>query len=149
VTGPGEIYRLRFKAANTPQLTAVRFLPGTLKFYQQGVFVQPVHSTDAQIGIGMETTGVGDLPAGAPALSVSPNPSRGRVVFTMGPARSGPESLMVRDVQGRVVRKFEAGGPQIAWDGTRESGEALPTGTYFATLFAAGRTTTIRFTLIH
>jgi hypothetical protein len=148
VTGPGQIYKLHFKASNTPQLTAVRILPGTLKFYNQGVFVLPVNSTDAQIGIGVATTAVGDVPATLPVLTVAPNPSPGQVMFSTMAGRSGPESLMVRDVQGRLVRKFEVNGSSIAWDGTRESGEALPTGTYFATLVGAGRTTTIRFSLI-
>src|SRR2546422_3555261 len=60
MTGPGQIYRLHFKASTTAQLTAVRFMPGKLKFYDAGLFVTPVSSTDAQVGIGVVPTAVGD-----------------------------------------------------------------------------------------
>ena len=38
VTGPGQIYRLHFRASATPQVTTVRFLPG-LQFYNAGLYV--------------------------------------------------------------------------------------------------------------
>src|SRR6266516_3043333 len=51
VAGPGQIYRLHFKASNTTQVTRVRFLPG-LQFYNNGLYVNPAYSSDATIGIG-------------------------------------------------------------------------------------------------
>ena len=70
------------------------------------------------------------------------------MLFSSGERTSGPESLSVRDVQGRVLRTLALVGHQAAWDGRRESGEAAPNGIYFATLNADGRTTTIRFSLV-
>jgi hypothetical protein len=60
-TGPGDIYRLRFRASETPQATVVRFLPG-LQFYNAGLFVEPEYATDAVVGIG------GAPPAPQPTL---------------------------------------------------------------------------------
>ena len=149
LTGPGQIYRLHFRASNTPQTTSVWIVPGTLKFYDAGLYVTPVYSANARIGIGMPPAAVGDAGGpGGPSLAVAPNPSRGRVVFTLGPGHAGAESLTVRDVQGRVVRKFVPSGRQIAWDGMHEIGRPVPNGTYFATLDAGGRSTTIRFSLV-
>src|SRR5215467_7812223 len=48
VTGPGDIYRLRFRASNTPQVTHIQFLSG-LQFYNEGLYVNPVFSTDLDI----------------------------------------------------------------------------------------------------
>jgi hypothetical protein len=149
LTGPGQIYRLHFRASSTPQTTTVRIVPGTLKFYNAGLFVVPVYSADAHIGIGMPPAAVRDgVPPGGPSLAMMPNPSHGSVLFTIGAGRSDAESLTVRDVQGRVVRKLVPRGRQIAWDGRHEAGQPVPSGSYFATLEVGGRSTTIRFSLI-
>ena len=97
----------------------------------------------------MPPAAVGDgvMPGGL-SLAVAPNPARGRVVFTIGGAHSMPESLTVRDVQGRRVCRFVLSGRQISWDGRHELGYAVPAGTYFATLEAGARSTTIRFSLL-
>ena len=58
LTGPGQIYRLHFVASTTPQITEVRFDPG-LQFYDDGLFVNPAHPSNALIGIGMSPVGVG------------------------------------------------------------------------------------------
>src|SRR5439155_8134694 len=74
LTGPGTLYKLHFRASNTPQVVRVRFVPGTVKFYNAGLFVTPVASTDAAIGIGMPVTAVGEHPGAiGPALTASPN----------------------------------------------------------------------------
>ena len=150
MTGPGQIYHLHFKASTTPQLTVVRFVPGKLKFYDSGLFVTPVSSTDAQVGIGVAPTGVGDLPAaGGPRFAAAPNPSHDRIVFTMDRGPTGAETLSVRDVQGRLIRRLAVTGRQLIWDGRGEHGEIAPNGAYFATLEAGGRSTTIRLSLVH
>ena len=151
LTGPGQIYRLRFRASNTPQTTTVRIVPGPrTQFIDGGLFVPQVTWTDASIGIGMPPAAVGDavMPA-ALSLAVVPNPSHGSVVFAIGQGGSDSGSLTVRDVQGRVVRKLVPSGRQVAWDGRHELGQPVPNGTYFATLEVGGRSTTIRFSLIH
>jgi hypothetical protein len=149
VTGPGQIYRLRFRAATRVRSTAVHIVDGSLKFYDAGLFVSPVSGTDALIGIGTDPVGVGDGATGSGlSLAVTPNPAHGRVAFTFAGCRAGPESLVVRDVQGRRVRRLDPGGNQAAWDGRDDAGRPVPNGTYFATLIAGGRSTTTRFSLL-
>ena len=149
VTGPGQIYKLRFRASNTPQTTTVVLDPGVLKFYDAGLYVNPVTGTNAVIDIGTSVTGVGgESKPFKLTLTAAPNPSRGSVLFTIGPGITGPESLTVRDVQGRMVRKLMPTARQVSWNGLRETGEPATSGTYFVTLEAGGRSTTYRFSLL-
>jgi hypothetical protein len=82
------------------------------------------------------------------SLAAAPNPARGRVTFTIGGAPAGPESLTVRDVQGRRICRIHPSGRQVTWDGRHELGHPVPNGTYFATLEAGGHSTTVRFCLL-
>ena len=50
LTGPGQVYRLRFKALAGLTTTPVRFLPG-LQFYNAGVAVGPDSSSDATVAV--------------------------------------------------------------------------------------------------
>ena len=78
VTGPGEIYRLRFRASNTAQLTTVRCLPG-LQFYNAGLFANPDSSSDAIVGIGVPATAESTVvKAPAPKPGVKARPARRR-----------------------------------------------------------------------
>jgi hypothetical protein len=151
--GPGQLYRLRFQAGMTAQVTRIRFLSG-LRFYNGGLYVNPVTSSDASIGVGVPL-GV-EPPAAAQRLTLqaAPNPSRGAVTFTVESNGAGPETLTVLDVQGRTVRRFAGdrvapGMHTIAWDGRNEAGAKLAPGTYLARLQVASRTVWSRVTLIH
>ena len=106
VTGPGQIYHLRFQASNTPQVTHVQFLPG-LQFYNAGLFVNPAFSTDATIGIGVSLDAGPFTGPSRLALHVAPNPARGRAAFVIELERAGPMRMSVMDVRGRLVRRFE------------------------------------------
>jgi hypothetical protein len=78
VTGPGQIYRLRFRASNTAQSTHVRFLPG-LQFYNAGLFANPDSSSDAIVGIGVPATAESTVvKAPAPKPGVKARPARRR-----------------------------------------------------------------------
>jgi len=149
--GPGQLCHLQFQASSTPQVTAVQFLPG-LEFYNAGVYVRPVYSTDALIGIGVPLS-VGPPGPAKFTLAVAPNPSRGSLVFTIGSDRAGPESLAVFDLQGRTVRRFAEtrsapGVHTITWDGRSDAGVRLAPGVYLARLEIAGRAVWRRVTLI-
>ena len=149
LTGPGTIYHLRFLASNTPQATTVRITDGSLKFYNAGLFVNPVTSGEAQVGIGVDVVGVGNTPKlAAWSLAAAPNPSRGEVVFALSPGGPAAESLIVRDVQGRLVAKLAGPASRFRWDGRRVAGDLAPKGIYFATAAVDGRRTTIRFSLV-
>ena len=97
--------------------------------------MQPVAVGDGAVGLGL-------------SLAAAPNPARGRVTFTIGGAPAGPESLTVRDVQGRRICRIAPSGRQVTWDGRHELGYPVPNGTYFATLQAGGRSVTTRFSLL-
>ena len=153
LTGPGQIYKLHFRASSTPQVTAVRFLPG-LQFYNAGLFVNPDSSKDAYIGIGMQ---VGVPETGRrfeSSLRATPNPSRGGVALSMDVSHGGSQRLMILDLQGRVVRhlqsgRFEAGSRRAFWDCRNDSGATLPAGVYMAALETAGKTIVTRFVVLN
>src|SRR5262245_15346382 len=152
LTGPGQIYHLRFKASTTPQTTQVTFLPG-LQFYNQGLFVNPALSTDATIHI-VQPVGVGSTPSRRLRLSVAPNPGRGGTTFTVEADGAGTQRLRVVDARGKFVRSFDSGAGQagartIAWDGLDSSGRPSPAGVYLVTLEVAGQSVSKRICLIH
>lgn len=154
VTGPGQLYSLQFQASMTPQVTVVRFLPG-LRFFNEGLYVTPVTFTDALIGIGMDPPTSVDpgVTLQTLGLQVAPNPTQGDAVFTVRADRSGPQGLMVTDLLGRVVRRFEdsvttPGIRTVDWDGRDTMGNRLPSGIYFVTLDVAGRSVSKRVLLV-
>jgi hypothetical protein len=154
VTGPGQLYKLQFQASNTPQVTTVRLLPG-LRFYDAGLYVNPLYSTDATIGIGMPVAvDEGSGAAGKTfALTITPNPTRRGAVFTLEADRPGLQKVGIFDVRGRPVHRFEemvaaAGTRALKWDGADSAGHAVPPGVYFVTYEVAGRTVSSRITLI-
>jgi len=153
LTGPGQVYHLRFRASSTPQLTTVQFLPG-LQFYNAGIRVRPVVSSNAIIGIGMEPTlGVASSTPVRLSLTAAPNPTPGGLVFTIVADRSGPEILTVFDLQGRAVRRFAdtisaPGAHRLAWDGRSDAGVRLAPGVYIARLELAGRAAWSRIRLV-
>jgi hypothetical protein len=154
LTGPGQVYQLRFQASTTPQVTVVRFLPG-LQFYEAGLYVNPVHSIDAAVGIGMAVpVDVGPSPASDKlCMRITPNPARGGAVFTLEADRPGRQNVSVFDVRGRVVRTFDdsvttAGMRTVAWDGCDGAGHAVPTGIYLVKFEVAGRSVSNRVSLI-
>jgi len=153
VTGPGRIYRLRFRASNTPQVTEVHFLPG-LQFYNDGLYVTPVSSSDAQIGIGMGLVDVGATPERKLELRIAPNPSPGGgTSFTIESDRAGVQQLAAYDLRGRLVRHFEdttgsAGVRLVHWDGRDDSGHVLPPGVYLVSLRLEGRSVSRRVSIL-
>jgi hypothetical protein len=154
LTGPGQVYRLQFRASTTPQITQVRFLPG-LQFYEAGLYVNPVHSIDAAVGIGMAVpVDVGPSPASDRLhMRITPNPARGGAVFTLEADRPGRQNVSVFDVRGRVVRTFDdsvttAGVRTVVWDGRDSAGHAVPAGIYLVKFEVAGRSVSNRVSLI-
>jgi hypothetical protein len=153
LTGPGTIYKLRFKAAHTPQVTKVKFLPG-LQFYNEGRFVNPDSSSDATIGIGLMLD-ARPAPSMAPLVKMiaAPNPAHGRVSLRIETDRAGWQRLLVMDLQGRIVRNLDsadypAGMRSVSWDGRNDSGRVVPPGRYMASLRVPGRTLETRFIIL-
>jgi hypothetical protein len=152
LSGPGQIYKLRFKASTTPQVTHVRFRRAT--FYNAGLYVNPVVTADAEVTIGVGV-GVGWIAPSAEGirLRAEPNPGRGPMVFALEVDAAGEQHLEVHDVSGRLVRTVdrgwrEQGTRRVTWDGTDESGVRAPSGVYLVTLGAGNRAARLRVALL-
>lgn len=142
VTGPGVIYRLRFRAPSTPAIADVRFVGA--RFAAAGVLLSPVVVHDGHVPIGDVSAAPDDQ---QPRLSVlrpaSPNPfcAWSLLSFTVGAA--GEASLRVFAPDGREVRALfdgwvETGGSIAAdWDGRDERGARAPAGVYYVRLVTA------------
>lgn len=134
LTGPGQIYKLRFHASNTPQITQIRFR--RRNFYDAGLYVAPVQSFDAMVGIGV-TLDVGDRGGSGPGrVRVEPNPSRGRVAFVTDGLGAGISEVEILDLQGRLVRRLGQASTgstgALTWDGTDARGMRVSAGVYLA-----------------
>ena len=149
LTGPGHLYKLRFHASNTVQVTHV--LVRRTNFYNAGVFVTPVSTSDATIGIGV-TLGVGPSGPGGPGrVRVEPNPSFGRVAFVSEGGAGGLDAVEILDLQGRVVRALSPGtaaSARMTWDGRDARGVPVAAGVYQARIHRNGRTELTRVVLL-
>lgn len=146
VTGPGQIYRLRFVASSTPQVTQVRFAT-TPRFYDAGILVTPVTAQNLNLGIGV-TVGVGQELGAAAAFRIRavPNPAHGIARFSVHAPAGGLGSVEVCDLAGRRVRgiggvELGAGERTIEWDGRSDGGVRQPAGLYFVRLRSGSRET--------
>jgi hypothetical protein len=152
LTGPGTIYQLRFRASNTDQITWIRLRRAT--FYNAGLYVTPVATTDARVGIGTPLA-VGDGPPPAPGLRVraEPNPSRGRLALAVESDRAGELRAEIHDVAGRLVRRLdagwrEAGLARLPWDGTDLAGVRVRPGIYLVSARIGERVANARFAIV-
>jgi len=151
LTGPGQIYKLHFIASNTPQVTHVTFRSAT--FYNAGLYVNPVVTFDAAIGIGV-TLDVGDREGvHGLQLSAQPNPAHGSVVFAVGADTPGLQTLEVHDVAGRLVLRLESGWRtsgtrRLTWNGTDAGGSRVAPGVYLVTLHAGNAVRKVRVALL-
>lgn len=152
IRGPGQLYKVRFRASTSPQWTWLRIRH--VQFYRRGLFVGPAHAEDGAVAIGMPV----DVPvAGAtpPAtrVRVAPNPCRTQAAIVVETAAAGPQQVLVCDVQGRAVRHLErgvvaAGTRRIAWDGRDDAGARLAPGVYRVLVSAPGATVGARMVLL-
>jgi hypothetical protein len=91
----------------------------------------------------------GGMDAGALALRVSPNPSRGESVIELALPSAQVVRVTVLDPSGRRVRDLHsaslpAGAHAFKWDGRDDQGRVTAAGVYFVTVEAGGRRTTAR-----
>lgn len=150
MTGPGHLYKLRFRASNVAQQTSV--LVRRARFYNAGLFVTPVTTAGAQVGIGV-SVGVGDRPgADTGGWRAEPNPSSGRIEFRAEGEASGLVTGEVLDLQGRVLHRWSplwvGARGRMAWDGRDATGARLPAGLYLVRLRRGAQVETTRVTLL-
>ena len=150
--GPGQLYKLRFRASAAPQWTWVRIR--SIQFYKGGFYVNPAHPSDAAIAIGVPV----DVPGPGPApmetrVRVAPNPCRAAATIVVETAAAGEQHVIVCDVQGRAVRHLDHGAiapgtRRIAWDGRDDAGVRLAPGIYRVLVKTPGKTTGARIVLL-
>jgi hypothetical protein len=150
LTGPGHLYRLRFKASNTLQTTTVTVRRA--RFYNAGLFVTPVTTANATIGIGV-TVGVEDRGTSMPrGWRAEPNPSSGRIEFRADGDGAGLVTGEVVDLQGRIVHRWSpvwvGARGHLAWDGRGADGARLPAGLYLVRLQRGTQRHSTRVTLL-
>lgn len=149
LTGPGDLYRLRFRAASTARVTNITLRRAT--FYNAGLLVNPVQMAGATIQI-VAGLGVGDGSPFAHTLRVEPNPAFGRMQLVLEDGAAGLAQADIMDLQGRVVKRFAPTwfGPRarFEWDGTDGNGDRVSGGVYLARIQRGGAIQTSRFVLL-
>jgi hypothetical protein len=150
--GPGQLYKLRFRASGVPQWTWVRIR--SIQFYRGGLFVNPALLSDVAVAIGVPV----NVPAPGPAptetrVKAAPNPCRAAATIVVETATAGEQQVIVCDVQGRAVRHLDQGlmAPgtrRIAWDGRGDSGVQLAPGVYRVLVKTPGKTVGTRVVLL-
>jgi hypothetical protein len=150
--GPGQLYKLRFRASSTPQWTWVRIR--SIQFYKNGLFVSPALREDAAVAIGVPV----DVPGPGPAplqlrVTVAPNPCRAAAAIIVETTAAGEQQILVCDVQGRAVRHLDRGAiapgtRRIAWDGRDDAGARLAPGVYRVLAKTSAKTTGARIVLL-
>jgi hypothetical protein len=150
--GPGQLYKLRFRASAAPQWTWVRIQ--SIQFYKAGLFVNPVHPTDAAVAIGVPVGVPGPGPAPLETcVRVAPNPCRAAATVVVETAAAGEQRVVVCDVQGRAVRHLDQGAAatgvrRIDWDGRGDGGVRLAPGVYRVVVETSGKTSGARVVLL-
>ncbi len=152
LTGPGQLYKLRFRAREVVTGTWVRIR--RIQFYNAGPKVDPAYPVDALIVIG-GALGVPVVTGVGPRLSLTarPNPCRGGTTFVVDSDRAGEQRLEVFDIAGRAVRtlargRYAAGPRQVAWDGRDSLNRGVPPGVYPVVFTACGRQVRTRVTVV-
>jgi hypothetical protein len=150
LTGPAELYTLRFQASLDPQVTEVELR--SVQFFRAGVFVDLESSTNATIEIG-EATDVGIAPEVPSQVRAAPNPFNPATILFVSSPRAGHQIVRIWDARGRLVRQlqegsFAAGQRSITWNGHDGAGKRLPSGVYHVVLDEDGRRTATRVVLL-
>ncbi len=150
--GPGQLYKLRFRSSGPPQWTSVSIR--NIQFYNAGFFVNPSHSSDAAIAMGVPVGVPGSgAPPGKTRLRVTPNPCRAAATVFVETAAAGWQRVIVCDVQGRTVRHLEDGATapgtrRIAWDGRDDAGTRLAPGVYRVLVGSPGASAVAKVVLL-
>lgn len=150
LTGPGNIYVLRFRANDTPGTTTVSF--HQIAFYRGGFTTSLGTLTDAVIEITLPTDAGGPR-ASRLQLRVAPNPFNPTTVVSVEAPRAGFQRLLVHDLRGRLVDvldagEFPAGVRHVVWSARGADGTPLTSGAYFLTLEIPDGSRTVRAILL-
>lgn len=128
LTGPGVLYRLRFRANADTGTATVRF--ERVKFYEAGFAVPVDRTTDAMLEI-RDPTDTRTALQPHPLLFAHPNPCRDRLEIRYEPGTGHEVTLTLLDARGRLVRTLSTTKSSFAWDLSDKSGRRLPAGVYW------------------
>ncbi len=98
---------------------------------------------------------IDEVPAAAPLrVLASPNPFNPRTEISFWLPTAARVTIDLHDARGHLVRRlvpaagYSAGHSTVAWDGTNDSGHALPTGLYLVRVRAGNLSVTGKLTLV-
>ena len=151
VAGPGVVYRLRFQAGLSPATTSIRLVTGTA-FYLAGIFVNPVHTSDAMVRIGGQSS-VPGAPVADPRLTAAPNPFNPSTLISFETAAATRARITVHSLRGEFIAgllsaEVPAGRNTVTWDGRDDGGRLMNSGVYTVRLELAGESFQRQVTLI-
>ena len=156
LTGPGVVYRLRFRCNDVETETWLRLLgesPTLTRAYNDGLFVQPLVTIDALVQISDASSTVPPAPRAGPWLRAAPNPFNPQTVFIFALDETAAGELRVYGLDGRLLRTlaaglFAAGEHTARWDGTDDAGRSLAAGVYLARLHTGTGAVSTRVCLV-
>lgn len=150
LTGPGDLYRIRFRATGPAQTTAITFT--MVDFANAGNPVTPVNALGTSVVI-TQPSDVSGPPGARIALRVAPNPFNPSTTIEVDSEIAGPQQLAVFTSTGRLVRVlqdavFEPGSRRVVWDGRGRDRTRLASGVYVVQLRTRERTHSARVILL-
>jgi hypothetical protein len=135
VTGPGVVYRLRFRCREQEGETEIGLAAGTA-FFDDGFLVLPVTTHAAQVQIG-EVSPTPPAATGAYRLRAAPNPFNPGTEVQLALPRPGVLEVAIYALDGRRVAvlhrgSLAAGEHRWFWNGRDDADRALASGRYLA-----------------
>jgi hypothetical protein len=150
LTGPGHLYVLRFRASSTSQITFLTF--HRTRFYNGGLFVNPVTAVGCRVDIGSNLDVGGPDPVAGLRLRAAPNPAFGRITLGIRSDAPGLLRVDVLDISGRTVRhlsqEWTAGESRLEWNGRDDAGNRMAAGVYLIRARLGARSRQTRVTLL-
>lgn len=152
VTGPGTLYRLRFRARGLTGSTDLELLDGTAA-YEAGSYVTPLSTSGATVVIGGPTAAP-PAPRGVLDFHATPNPFNPRTELVLESTEVQQIRIELFTLAGRSVATLYDGlvgeGPfRTVFDGRDRSGRRLSSGSYLARLTSSnGSSVTTRLVLL-
>ena len=150
LSGPGDLYVLRFRATGAGGPATIHFQQST--FYRAGIIVPVAPLADITVQVDAPTDAAPAAVENA-QLRVAPNPFNPTTVIEVDSPAAGAQRLTVHDTAGRLVATLEqghfpAGTRRVLWNGMDSRGQRLPSGSYWITLDAGAVTRTQRVVLL-
>jgi hypothetical protein len=145
LTGPDDLYVLRFRAGLQAQPTQVFFTQ--IEFAAAGVPVAVASSTPAAIQIDAASHAQANNTAAL--WTMTPNPLPATAALRIDAAAGIPDRVEIFDVRGRSVHRSPWGAAaRYTWTPRDAAGVRLPAGVYFVRVDHPNRTQTQRVTLV-